>query len=85
MKKEYLENGFMIDDEGNIKSLPEDLFDVPTKEREEMMKLLPTNVETIFEGISNFSILENGNYWPISETTYDKIQKLKELIKSKEK
>ncbi len=55
------------------------------EEREEMMKLLPTNVETVLQGISNFSILEDGNYWPISETTYDKIQKLKELIKPKEK
>lgn len=32
---EYMENGFMIVNGGIMEPLPEDLFDVPSKEREE--------------------------------------------------
>ena len=41
MKKEDLKNGFMIINGNKIESLPEDLFDVPSKEREEeIIKLM---------------------------------------------
>lgn len=41
MKKEDLKNGFMIINGGKAEPLPEDLFDVPSKEREEeIIKLM---------------------------------------------
>jgi len=41
MKREDLKNGFMIINGGKAESLPEDLFDVPSKEREEeIIKLM---------------------------------------------
>jgi hypothetical protein len=41
MKKEDLKNGFMIINSDKAEPLPEDLFDVPSKEREEdIIKLM---------------------------------------------
>jgi len=42
MKKEELKNGFMITNGGKAETLPEDLFDVPSKEREEKIIKLMT-------------------------------------------
>lgn len=35
MNNEDLKNGFMIVNGGKVEPLPEDLFDIPSKEREE--------------------------------------------------
>jgi hypothetical protein len=46
MKKEDLKKGFMIINDGKAESLPEDLFDVPNKEREEeIIKLMTEDLK----------------------------------------
>ena len=46
MKKEDLKNGFMIINGGKAEPLPEDLFDVPSKEREEeIIKLMTEDLQ----------------------------------------
>ena len=46
MKKEDLKNGFMIINGGKAEALPEDLFDVPSKEREEeLIKLMTEDLK----------------------------------------
>ncbi len=46
MKKEDLKNGFMIINGGKAEPLPTDLFDVPSKEREEeIIKLMTEDLK----------------------------------------
>ena len=50
MKKEDLKNGFMIINGGKAEALPEDLFDEPSKEREEeIIKLMTEELKNVID------------------------------------
>jgi hypothetical protein len=54
MKKGDLKNGFMIINSGKLKSLPQDLFDVPNKEREEeIIKQMTQNLKNEIDEVIN--------------------------------
>lgn len=50
IKKEDLKNGFMFINGGKAEALPENLFDVPSKEREEeIIKLMAEKLKNVID------------------------------------
>ena len=83
MKKEDLKNGFIIINGDKAKPLPDDLFDVPTKEREEeIIKLISEDLKNEIGKIIEVKIVENdfGEITTKFETIEEQIEEIKRIF-----